>query len=204
MRRRPVGYSEAMLTVRARRLVSLLAAVTALLVAGCAGVTTTPSLHGLGQDRVGAFNVAAPTSTGLSVAGTACLRPGLSVSGPGIVSGFCVAAEGLAPIAGGARAAGEFDFAPRVFGHLADSPLGALAGKLTPSDLQQLINNASASRYFDAATGNINVVQRVQGVLLRITTPSDAMRIISVGPIRAQQVANGVASGRFVPTAMIG
>lgn len=36
-------------------------------------------------------------------------------------------------------------------------------------------------------------------VLLRITTASDEFKIISVGPIRPNQVTNGVTNGRFVP-----
>jgi filamentous hemagglutinin len=89
--------------------------------------------------------------------------------------------------------------APRVAGQLADSRLGKLAGKLTGDRLQQLVNNPAAQRFLDASSGHINVIQEVDGVLLRITTPRDAFRIISVGPIRPNGLANGIASGRFVP-----
>jgi hypothetical protein len=83
-----------MLTARARRLVSLLAALTALVLAGCAGVTATPATHGVGaQDRVGALSVLAPTLVGSGALRSACSRPGSSVSGPEIVAGFCVATE---------------------------------------------------------------------------------------------------------------
>ncbi len=92
-----------MLPARARRLVSLLAALTALVLAGCVGLVITPAVHGLGvQDRVGAFNVQAPTLARLPAAGSTCSRPGSVVSGPGITAGFCVAAEGGANVAGDA------------------------------------------------------------------------------------------------------
>jgi filamentous hemagglutinin len=86
-----------------------------------------------------------------------------------------------------------------VAGQLQDARLGSLAGGLGPEDLQRLVNAPGATRYLDNKTGNINVVQEVEGRLLRVTMPRDAFKIISVGPIRARGVANGVASGRFTP-----
>ncbi len=35
--------------------------------------------------------------------------------------------------------------------------------------------------------------------MIRITTPGDAMKIISVGPIRANQVTNAINKELFVP-----
>lgn len=55
---------------------------------------------------------------------------------------------------------------------------------------QKLIDNANG--------GNINVIQEVGGKLIRITTDPSGQRIISAGIIRANQVTNGIASGRFV------
>ena len=110
---------------------------------------------------------------------------------------FVAAKAGGGPVLrGGAQEL--FDIHPRVLGQLGNPRLGPLAGRLEPDDLQLLANAPSASRYLDARTGNINVIQSVQGVTLRITTPRDAMRIISVGPIRARQVTNRVAAGDFV------
>lgn len=97
---------------------------------------------------------------------------------------------------GGPRA---FEIASRVAGQLKDPRLGSLAGKLTPRQLQTLVNNPAAQRVLDARTGHINVIQEVSGRLLRITVPRDAFKIISVGPIRARNVANSIANGRFVP-----
>ena len=37
----------------------------------------------------------------------------------------------------------------------------------------------------------INVIQELDGHLIRITTPADAFRIISVGPIRAAKSPTG-------------
>ncbi|MFM7537147.1 MAG: hypothetical protein ACKO91_15320 [Acidimicrobiales bacterium] len=92
-----------------------------------------------------------------------------------------------------------FGIADRVAGQLDDVRLGSLRGQLGPDDLQRLVNAPGAQRYFDTATGNINVIQQVDDVLLRITTASDEFKIISVGPIRPNQVTNGVTNGRFVP-----
>lgn len=92
-----------------------------------------------------------------------------------------------------------FGIADRVAGKLDDVRLGSLRGQLGPDDLQRLVNAPGAQRYYDTATGNINVIQQVDDVLLRITTASDEFKIISVGPIRPNQVTNGVTNGRFVP-----
>lgn len=94
---------------------------------------------------------------------------------------------------------GKFDIDPRVFDQLKDARLGGLAGKLGVDNLQKLANNPSAKRFLDNRTGNINVIQEVEGKLLRITTPSDALKIISVGPIRPNQVANRIKAGDFTP-----
>lgn len=92
-----------------------------------------------------------------------------------------------------------FEIHPRVLEQLKDSRLGNLAGKLTTDDLQRFVNNPLAQRVFDARSGNINVIQNIEGTLLRITVPQDAMRIISVGPIRSNQVQNLISKGDFVP-----
>jgi RHS repeat-associated protein len=92
-----------------------------------------------------------------------------------------------------------FGVADRVAGQLDDVRLGSLRGQLGPDDLQRLVNAPGAQRYYDTATGNINVIQQVDDVLLRITTASDEFKIISVGPIRPNQVTNDVTNGRFVP-----
>ncbi|MDU9393749.1 DUF637 domain-containing protein [Pseudomonas sp. zfem002] len=107
--------------------------------------------------------------------------------------------------AGGAKGAGEvagsiknFSIADRVFGQLNDPRMGQLAGKLDADALQNLANNPSATRFMDARTGHINVIQEVEGKLIRITVPRDEMKIISVGPIRPNQVKNLLGKGDFV------
>jgi hypothetical protein len=110
-------------------------------------------------------------------------------------------ALGASLIAGGlssGRVVPSFETISRALRQLQNPRLGPLEGRLTPERLQQLLQNPSAQRLFDVKTGNINVVQEVEGMFLRITVPRDAFRIISVGPIRATQVTNGLASGRFV------
>jgi hypothetical protein len=93
----------------------------------------------------------------------------------------------------------DFEIADRVYDQLQDSRLGSLAGNLTSDQLVGLVNNPSAQRLYDVYNQSINVVQNVDGVLLRITTASDAFRIYSVGPIRERNILNGINNGRFVP-----
>jgi RHS repeat-associated protein len=97
------------------------------------------------------------------------------------------------------RATGRFKLNERVVGQLDDARLGKLAGQLDETRLNQLVESPGAQRFFDANTGNINIIQEVDGQLLRITTAADKFEIISVGPIRARNVSNSVSSGRFVP-----
>jgi hypothetical protein len=113
---------------------------------------------------------------------------------PGVGQRQSVVATGVAANAGRR----VFDIHPRVAGQLNDPRLGALRGKLSADDLQGLAHNPNATYLMDNATGHINVVQEVNGVILRITTPRDAFRIISVGRMRPNQIPNGLESGRFV------
>ena len=83
-----------MLPARARRLILLLAALTALLLAGCGGITTTPTIHGLGpQDRARAFTPAAQLLLPGQSTESACSHSGSTLSAAGIAAGFCVATE---------------------------------------------------------------------------------------------------------------
>lgn len=77
--------------------------------------------------------------------------------------------------------------------------MGRLQGKITNDDLQQLANNPNAMRVLDNRSGNINVIQEVEGKTLRITVPRDDMKIMSVGPIRPNQVNNLLEKGDFTP-----
>jgi hypothetical protein len=76
----------------------------------------------------------------------------------------------------GARAGAGIAFAvaPRVAEQLVNPRLGQLAGRLTPGRLHELLSNPTAQRFLDVKSGHINVIQEVEGVLLRITTPRDA------------------------------
>jgi len=92
----------------------------------------------------------------------------------------------------------QFTLAGRVAEQLRDARLGILAGALTQERLNALLNNPSAQRLYDTRHDTINVVQEVGGVTLRITVAQNSSRIISVGPVRARSIVNGMASGRFV------
>jgi len=53
-----------------------------------------------------------------------------------------------------------------------------------------------------ARTGDINGIKEFEGKLIRITVPRNEMKIISVGPIRPNQVENLLSGGRFCPAAL--
>ncbi len=126
-------------------------------------------------------------------AGKLAAGPGSSVLVEGVPGG---GAKGIGEASGSAK---NFSIADRVFGQLNDPRMGQLAGKLDADALQKLANNPSATRFMDARTGHINVIQEVKGKLIRITVPRDEMKIISVGPIRPNQVKNLLSKGDFVP-----
>ncbi|WP_408636598.1 DUF637 domain-containing protein, partial [Pseudomonas agronomica] len=114
----------------------------------------------------------------------------------GVADTVVVGAKGIGEASGSEK---NFSIADRVFGQLNDPRMGQLAGKLDADALQKLANNPSATRFMDARTGHINVIQEVEGKLIRITVPRDEMKIISVGPIRPNQVKNLLGKGDFVP-----
>jgi hypothetical protein len=83
-----------MLSVHARRLAVLLAALTALVLTGCAAVTTTSGPTSVGvQNRVWAFTPAAQLLAPATTSQSSCSRPGFTGATAGLASGFCVAAE---------------------------------------------------------------------------------------------------------------
>lgn len=66
------------------------------------------------------------------------------------------------------------------------------------SEANELIKSPSTQRLVDNAnSGIINYIADVGGKLVRITTNPNGQRIISAGLVRANQIANGVSSGRF-------
>ena len=80
----------------ARRLILLLAALTALVLTA-AGVTLTPAAHASSaQNRVGAFIPGTQSLTRTSNLESSCTRPGLIAPAAGMTAGFCVATEGIA------------------------------------------------------------------------------------------------------------
>lgn len=93
----------------------------------------------------------------------------------------------------------SFDVHPRVADQLENSRMGRLQGQLNNDDLQVLANNPNALRVLDNRSGNINIIQEVEGKTVRITIPTDEDKIISVGPIRPNQVKNLLEKGDFTP-----
>jgi len=91
-----------------------------------------------------------------------------------------------------------FNVDDRVAGQLQDPRMGSLQGRLSNDDIRNLLNTPDATRVLDARSGHINVIQEVEGRLVRITVPRDEAKIISVGPIRHNQVTNLIGRGDFI------
>jgi RHS repeat-associated protein len=69
---------------------------------------------------------------------------------------------------------------------------------ISVQEASQIVGSPASQRLVDNLNnGNINWVQNIDGKLIRITTDPNAQRIISAGIMRANQVTNGIASGRF-------
>jgi hypothetical protein len=125
-----------MSAANARRLLLLLAALTAVLLA-----CTSPALAATGaQNRVGAFNQAASTPARDLAAGSSCTHQGSILPSARSASGFCVATEGGVDI-GSANFAqttyGEaFSSGGRFAGQSIDDVAGAIrSGELSPEDV---------------------------------------------------------------------
>ena len=91
----------------------------------------------------------------------------------------------------------NIDVALRVFDQLKDPRLGSLAGKLKPNDLLRFIRDPKVSKILDNRSGNINHIKNIDGRLMRVTTPKNSEKIISVGRIRENQVRNLINKGDF-------
>lgn len=89
--------------------------------------------------------------------------------------------------------------AARVESQLNDPRLGNLTGKIDKQQLITLAHKPEALFLYDTKTNNINVVQKIGDVLLRITSLNDEFKIISVGVVRDRNVVNSIRNGRFVP-----
>lgn len=141
------------------------------------------------KTRVMGFDLTAETCIGGSTSLSPRTHQGFDHAYDKIASSYVVAARGAGP---------GFQVAERVGAQLLDGRLGSLAGNISPTRLQQLASNPNALRFLDNATGNTNIVQLVEGRLLRITTAGDDVsKIISVGPIQRSGLFNGILNGRF-------
>ena len=86
----------------------------------------------------------------------------------------------------------------RVSGQLTDPRMGRLQGRLTTELLNDLANSFTARRFWDARSNNINIIQEVDGRLLRITVARGKFEIISVGPIQERNIVNSIVRGDFI------
>jgi hypothetical protein len=178
-----------MLTVRARRLVVLLAALTAVALTGCASVRTTPGPTGAGaQNRVWAFTPAAQLLTPQTSSQSSCSRPGFTVSAVGLASGFCVATEdggGSVFWSGSseARAAAE-QFATENGGQTLE--MTARGQELEAANLDwpeaQPQWDAASADFASGATGDVHVFQAAEGVRLGSTWARVEYPILNQNP----------------------
>ena len=179
-----------MLSVHTRRLAVLLATLTALVLTGCASVTTTSGPTGVGvQNRVRAFTPAAQLPAPPTTSQSSCSRPGFTVSAVGMASGFCVAAED----AGGgsvfwsgsseARAAAE-QFATENGGQTFE--MTARGQELEAANLDwpeaQSQWDAASADFASGATGDVHVFQAAEGVRLGSTWARVEYPILNQNP----------------------
>jgi RHS repeat-associated protein len=69
---------------------------------------------------------------------------------------------------------------------------------ISPERASAIVQSPASQKLIDNANnGNINHVQEVGGKLIRITTDPSGQRIISAGMMRANQITNGIAKGRY-------
>jgi len=97
------------------------------------------------------------------------------------------------------RAESRWSLNPRVPGQLVDPRMGRLRGKLTADDIRRLAGNPSGRRFWDELSNNINVIEEVDGNLLRVTVARDHFEVVSVGPIQERNIANYVGRREFIP-----
>jgi hypothetical protein len=114
--------------------------------------------------------------------------------------GFSVWAHNSCGPGGGPRGtnAPSWTLNERVLGQLTDPRMGRLQGRLTAEQLSDFANSSTARRFWDARSNNINIIQEVDGRLLRITVARDKFEIISVGPIQERNIINSIARGDFI------
>jgi hypothetical protein len=71
---------------------------------------------------------------------------------------------------------------------------------LSVQQASRIATSPASQRFIDTANrNNINVIQQVGGKLVRITLDPTGQRIISAGYLQGRNVANSVASWRFIP-----
>ena len=71
--------------------------------------------------------------------------------------------------------------------------------KIDKRKMLELLENPSAQRLFDTKSNHINVIQEIQGKLVRITVLKDEFKVISTGIMKQNGLKNGITKGRFIP-----
>jgi hypothetical protein len=91
----------------------------------------------------------------------------------------------------------DWNISPRVMGQLQDRFSGVV--KIDKRKMLELLENPSAQRLFDTKSNHINVIQEIQGKLVRITVLKDEFKVISTGIMKQNGLKNGITKGRFIP-----
>jgi hypothetical protein len=182
------------------RLLPLFVILTALVLAGCAGIAAAAAIHGLGaQNRVRAFTPAAQLVARRATSQTSCSRPGFTVSEAQVAVGFCVAAEGGSALADASSAAfkaadnaGDWTVsAKHLFGaggrwaKFAEgtNPTELAQEALRSPDAQFLPNPNGAPGSFLVRTDLGRVVGSAGQTAVRVVVSNDG-RIITAFPVR--------------------
>jgi len=113
------------------------------------------------------------------------------------------AAKGISkPIVNQASQTKSLGVAERVLLQLEDPRLKNLKGQLKIKDLEKIIASKHNKWFNDKVTNHINIITEKDGVLLRVTLAGNSTenvnKIISVGPIRKNQLRNGLEKERFI------
>lgn len=93
----------------------------------------------------------------------------------------------------------NFEVHPRVLEQLKDPRLAGLSIKLDKDSLLDLANNPNGHAFYNIKNGYICYIQQIDNFLIRITTPMDEFKIISVGPIRQRNLMNSIRKRRYTP-----
>jgi RHS repeat-associated protein len=166
------------------------------------GYTFTNAAEGTGgAGSIGLKNTPTRDELGLAALHRAgqLAEPGVNIAGAGLIGAGVVMGGGVAYGAfTGGTALTQLAIATLPVMPTAIDKLQKIG--LSVYEAGKIVASPTAQRLIDTANGgNINVIQQVGDKLVRITLDPSGQRIISAGYIQGRNVANSIASGRFIP-----